>query len=28
VHTENAVQLMPEMGTDPRVYYILAHGGR
>jgi hypothetical protein len=28
VHEENAVQLMPELGTDPHCYYIFPHRGR
>ena len=28
VHEENAVQLMPELGTEPQCYYILPHRGQ
>ena len=28
VHEENAVQMMPELGTNPQCYYIFPHRGR
>jgi hypothetical protein len=28
VHEQNAVQIMPELGTNPQCYYIFPHRGR